>query len=99
MALLFDPVLSVIAFILTDSLGNMRDPIFTDYLNRHIESRNRATVISTIFVADSLYSLVARPVFGGLADMDLRYAFVAIGAVTLMGAIVFRIRGDDVISS
>ncbi len=95
MALVFDPVFSFVLYIATDAIGNMRDPILADYSNRHISSKNRATVISIIYLLESLYSMIARPLVGVLADIDLRYAFVAMGSVIILGAIFFRITKDD----
>jgi MFS family permease len=96
MALIFDPVLSFAMYILCDAIGNLRDPIFSDYTNRHIESHNRATVISTIYVIESFYAMIARPFMGWLADFDIRYAFVAIGLIIVSAAIFLRIGKEDV---
>lgn len=96
MATVFHPLFSVIVYIMNDAAGNLRDPIFSDYLNRHIESRNRATVLSTISLAGSLYSVMIRPVIGFLADIDLRYGFVLMGMIILIAAIIFRIGEDDI---
>lgn len=99
MAMIFHPIFSVLLYILNDASGNMRDPIFSDYLNRHIEQRNRATVLSTISLAGSLYSLIMRPIIGMLADIDLRYGFVLMACIILMATILFRITEDDVKAS
>lgn len=91
MIFVFHPVFSVLLYILTDMSSNVRDPIFSDYLNRHIPSGIRATVLSSISMAGSIYALVARPLLGGLADIDLRYAFGVIGLLIISGSLLFRI--------
>lgn len=96
LALVFHPILSVAMYIATDALGNMRDPIMADYANRHIPSHMRATVLSIMYVAASLYSMIMRPIAGLLADIDLRYAFIAMGTVIIFGALFFRVREADV---
>lgn len=96
MIFVFNPVFSVVLFLLTDSTSNIRDPIFSDYLNRHIPSEIRATVLSTISMASSLYALVARPILGVLADVDMRYAFATIGILILTAALLLRIGKEDV---
>lgn len=90
------PIFSVAMYVITDAFGNMRDPIFADYTNRHIESKNRATTISIIYLVESLYMMIIRPFIGLLADMDLRYACILMGCIILAAAIGLRISEDDV---
>lgn len=99
MAFVIHPVFSVGMYIFSDAMGNMRDPIFADYTNRHIESRNRATVISIIYLLESLYLMITRPFIGMLADINLKYACVTMGCIILMAAIILRISEDDVKAS
>jgi len=96
MIFVFHPVFSILLYLLTDASSNVRDPIFSDYLNRHIPSDVRATTLSTISMAGSLYALMARPALGVLADFDLRYAFAAIGFLILSGALLLRIEKQHV---
>lgn len=94
MALIFHPILAVLLFILSDGAGNLRDPIFADYMNRHIPSSTRATTLSAISLITSVYLLLMQPVVGILADADLRYAFLCIGSIIIVFAILLRIRAD-----
>ncbi len=92
MGLIFSPVWAVVLFILHEGFSNFRDPIFTDYQNRHIESYNRATVLSTISLIGGFFYMIMRPIFGYLIDINLSLGFVAIGAVIIIGSIAFRIQ-------
>lgn len=96
MAAVLHPVGSVFLFILNDTVGNVRDPIFADYMNRHIESANRATVLSTVSLAASLYVIPMRLLAGFAVDFDVRLAFLVLAAIILMGAVAFRITESDV---
>ncbi|MBT3292783.1 MFS transporter [Candidatus Peregrinibacteria bacterium] len=96
MAVVFHPALAIMIFILNDGAGCIRDPIFADYQNRHIESKNRATVLSTISLIISLYHLIMRPIIGYFADIDIRYSFIIMAVLILFGAIIFRIKEEDV---
>ena len=96
MAVVFHPVFSVLLYILTDTASSVRDPVFSDYLNRHIESYNRATVLSILSMTTSLYSLIMRPIIGFLVDKDIHYGFIAIGLLIICGAVYFRITQNDV---
>jgi MFS family permease len=96
MALTFNPVAAVLLFILSDGAGNLRDPIFADYLNRHIPSHIRATTLSAISLLTSLYLLLLQPIIGALADVDMRYAFVLMGMLIVGGALLLRINDAHV---
>ncbi len=98
MALVFHPAIAVLLFILSDAAGNLRDPIFADYMNRHIPSSARATTLSAISLITSLYLLLMQPIVGVLADIDLRYAFGSMGCIILIGAIIFRLKEKHVIA-
>lgn len=96
MALIFHPIIAVLLFILSDGAGNLRDPIFADYMNRHIPSTSRATTLSAISLITSLYLLLLQPIVGLLADVDLRYAFLCMGSIIIVSAVCLRIRADHV---
>lgn len=96
MAVVFNPFGAVFLFILSDAAGNMRDPIFADYLNRHIPSAVRATTLSLISVMTSLYLLIMQPVIGWLADIDMKWAFVFMGGVIILGSMSAKLCNRDV---
>jgi len=91
MAVIFNPIIAVILYILNGGIGSMRDPIFADFYNKHISSHNRATVLSTISFLVSLYLVVMQPLLGYLADYKLSYAFLAVSLLIIFGSIFFRI--------
>jgi hypothetical protein len=87
---------SIISIVLVVfAFGSMRvqKPIFLDYLNRHIESRNRATVLSLINVVTGFYVAIMGLLIGFLADVSLNYSFFLMGSLIAIGA--FCIRIDD----
>jgi len=96
MAVIFNPVFAVLFYILNISLAELREPVFADYLNRHIPSYNRATVLSTISVLGSLYHFIVRPILGYLADINLSYAFLLIALVIFLATSLFRIKQEHV---
>lgn len=96
MAVLFHPVLAFLCYILNISAAEIREPVFADYLNRHISSYNRATVLSMISVLGSLYQFIVRPVLGYLADINLSYAFLLIALVIFIATGLFRVKDEHV---
>lgn len=97
MAIIINPIFAIILFIFNDVIGNTRDPIISDYQNRHIDGRNRATVLSTISLLTNGYTAIMLPVMGWMADKNLSAAFIAMATLIIFGNIAFRIKADDVI--
>ncbi len=91
MAITFNPVLAVLLFVFMDGAGNVRDPIFADYLNRHVKSENRATVLSIISLLVSVYTFFMQPLLGFLADKNLSYSFTIASVIILVGSLTFRL--------
>lgn len=85
------PGLAILVFILNDAAGNLRDPVFADYMNRHIPSENRATTLSIIALFVSVYAAVMRPLLATVGDYDLRTAFIVTGTILFVGALIFRV--------
>ncbi|MDO8512893.1 MAG: MFS transporter [bacterium] len=94
MGLIFHPIIAIILMIANWSITNFREPIFTDYQNRHIESYNRATVLSTISLFGNVYALIMRPLFGFLIGYNLALGFILLGIVILIGSLLFRVKTE-----
>jgi MFS family permease len=97
MAVIIQPAAAILFFIFADMVGNVRDPIMTDYQNRHIDGRNRATILSTISLINNGYVAIMLPVIGWIADKNLSAAFITIAAIIIFGNLAFRIKADDVV--
>ena len=48
MAAVSHPAFSVLVFCILSGSMSLKDPVFSGHLNKHIESKNRATVLSLI---------------------------------------------------
>jgi hypothetical protein len=97
MAVVMHPVFSVVAFCALYGSMSLKGPIFSGHLNRHIESKNRATVLSLISMFSGLYVALVGLVIGRIGDFSVTYAFVFMGAVVLIGSLLFRVKrnADD----
>jgi Kef-type K+ transport system membrane component KefB len=71
----------------------VRIPILNALINRHVESENRATVISSVSLLERFVTFLLYPVVGQLADLDrsLNYALWLLGGVCLAFAIGTRL--------
>ena len=91
--------LSVLLFIFAYGSIQFKKPIFDDYLNRHIASGNRATVLSLFNLISGVYITSVGLVIGALADRGLTGAFLFMGAIIVLASSIFRIEGYDVDAS
>jgi len=91
MAAVSHPAALVLVFCLLPGAMDLKAPIFSGHLNRHIESRNRATVLSLISMFSGLYVALMGLLIGTLGDTSLPAALAFMGAVVLVGSIVFRV--------
>ncbi|MCL5410562.1 MAG: MFS transporter [Patescibacteria group bacterium] len=97
MGIIFNPIFAVVLYILHTGFSGVRLPIFSDYQNRHIESYNRATVLSIISLMGSLFNIIMRPIFGRLIDINLSLGFITIAAVIIIGSLMFRIKEKHIV--
>ena len=77
--------------MLSDAAANVQDPIFADYFNRHIPSAVRATTLSLISLLTTGYLLLIQPFIGWIADQNLRWAFIFMGAIIIVGSVFARV--------
>ncbi len=99
MASTFSPALAILLFCLNYGSMSLQEPLFADYMNRHIASAERATVLSTISMLSSLYIALMGPLIGKLADSSLSLAFLFMGSLVIAGAVLFRIDESHLVGS
>ena len=88
--------ISPLLFICAYSSMNLQKPIFADYLNRHIESTNRATVLSMLNMVSGIYVALMGIIIGAIADVSLSSAFFFMGSVILISVLCIRIEDSHV---
>lgn len=74
----------------------VRMPILNDFINRHVESENRATVISSVSLLERFVTFLLYPVIGLLADRSLDHALWLLGGLCAAFALGTRL-SDHVI--
>ncbi|MBN2180761.1 MAG: MFS transporter [Sedimentisphaerales bacterium] len=91
MSVISHSILSIVLVIFAFGSMHIQKPIFLDYLNRHIESKNRATVLSLINVISGFYVAVMGLLIGFVADISLKHSFVLMGTLIAVGALYIKI--------
>ena len=97
LAVVLHPIFSVVLFCLVRGSMSFGKPLFAHYQNVHIESKNRATVLSIITMFAGMYQALMGLVIGRIADYQLSAAFMFMGAISLLGACLFRINESHLI--
>ncbi len=90
-------VVAIVALGAMMVLTMLREPLFTDYMNRRTDSSIRATVLSMRRLGIAIVLAVASPLAGGLGERSLPLAFLALGLATAAVAIpayVLWLRAD-----
>lgn len=85
------PIATALVIVLMYGLNDMKAPLFSAYQNALIQSRNRATVLSLINMFLNLFGALASPLYAALAERSLPLAFVAMGAVIIIAALILRV--------
>lgn len=91
MSFIIQPVFAFIFYVLIFSLSNIRTPLFSQYQNDHIESHNRATVLSIISMFGSIYFIISQLIIGKIANYDLLTGFLVMGLIIISTSLIFRI--------
>ncbi len=91
MAFIFQPIVSVILFCLAYGSTSIQNPLFAEYRNIHIESHNRATVLSLISMLSGFYVALMGLVIGRIGDYSIPAAFIFMGITVIFSSLFFRI--------
>lgn len=96
LAYVFNPILSVILYLLIRIISSMRDPIFSELINKELSSNNRAALLSVISMISGILTFIFRPIIGILSDIDIRYGFIFLGILCLISAFAFPIKSHHI---
>ena len=88
--------MAFIAIFGVTNLKLFRAPILGALINEEIESRERATVLSGVSMIERISTTLLYPVTGLLADKSLNMAFLVIGVITFLLAVLLRVEEDQI---
>jgi len=81
-------------FIVIPAFGMSRSVLISNYMNKHIGSAQRATVLSTVGMGRQLMGMLVLPAVGLLTKLSLSWTFAALGAVVLACAWASSVEED-----
>src|SRR5262249_26775355 len=88
------PAFALPAAMVISGMKLLRGPLLSDLINRLVESRNRATVLSGVSMLQRAVLFLLYPVVGWAADRSLPVAFAGLGAATLLFAALSRLPAE-----
>ena len=86
----------LVAIFIITGLKIMRAPVLSDFMNKHIESRNRATVLSGVSMLNKIFIMILYPIVGLIADFSLWFTFLFLGIATLIFSLMNRIESKHI---
>lgn len=89
--------LVLLSIIVGGGFGLSRTPLFISYMNKHIPSAKRATVLSTVSMLRQFTLVVANPLVGMLVDWSLNYTLIILGAAAIAFAFVSKVEENHLI--
>lgn len=90
-------VLVIILFIIAQGVGFPRDVLFINYLNKHISSKKRATVLSVISMVKSTVYVIIYPIGGLLMDYNPKLTLLIFGVIIILAQFVSKVEEKHLI--
>ena len=88
---------TLIGISIAAAFGLTRKPLFQNYMNKHIKSAERSTVLSTVSMFYMLSMAIIDIVLGFFVDLNLTYTLTAIGIMIIAFGIISKIEEDHLI--
>ncbi|MBT5023053.1 MFS transporter [Candidatus Woesearchaeota archaeon] len=89
--------LTIFAILLVSAFGLSRQTLFNNYLNKYIESHNRATVLSSISMMSKLSRAIAYPIIGLLVEQSLTMTLVILGFALIIVSLISKVEEEHLI--
>ena len=89
--------ITILLILLISGFGLSRDVLFQSYMNKYIESHNRATVLSTVSMIDRFFRAVLYPLMGLLVEWSLNYTLVAVGVAIVLFALMSGVKEEHLV--
>ncbi|MBU3896397.1 MAG: MFS transporter [Nanoarchaeota archaeon] len=83
--------LVLLSIIVGGGFGLSRKPLFASYINKHIPSSKRATVLSTIYMLRQFAIAVVNPIVGLAVEWSLGNTLIILGVIAVIFSFISRI--------
>ena len=89
--------MALFGMLMAGAFGLTRKPLFHSYLNKYIQSGERATVLSTISMFYSFSAAIINIVLGYFVDLNIGYTLVVIGLFIITLGIISKLEEEHLI--
>ncbi|MFH2020786.1 MAG: MFS transporter [archaeon] len=89
--------IAVILIVMIFAVGFTRRNLISNYMHKYIESKNRATVISSVSMLDGLGRAIVYPLVGILAGISLQLCLLVLGSIAIIFSIFSRVEEGHLI--
>jgi len=86
-----------VAVILSITFGMARMPLMESYMNKHVESSNRATVISIVSMIGHLLTAIVLVSVGYLVEWSITYTLIIVGIIIILFSIFSAVEESHLI--
>jgi len=94
MAVFNNALFVIFSIIGAGGLKMLRQPILVDFMNQHIESANRATVLSGVSMLERMIVFILYPLVGLVADVSVSYVLLGLGVLIIVFSFTTRIEAS-----
>lgn len=94
LAFSFNAYIAIACMLLIGGFGMTMKPLFYSYINKYIESKNRATILSAVSMSRAIVAAIANIVFGCLVDWNTRYTLFGIGLIVILFTVSSKVREE-----
>jgi len=92
----FLPVV-LVSIVIVTAFGWSRIPLIVSYMNKHIPSSERATILSTVNMFHTLLMVIAYPLIGILAEWSLAMTLLILGTIGIVVSLGIRVKEEYLI--
>jgi MFS family permease len=97
MGLIDSIIIWILLLVFAQGFGYPRDVLFVNYLNKHIESDQRATILSIISMIKSLAFAIIYLVAGYFMEINWKLTLIGFGIVMLISQIISRVKEEHLL--
>jgi len=89
--------ITIISICLIAGFGLTRRDVSLSYLNKYIDSKHRATVLSAISMLYTLTLTLSNLILGYFVDINLRYTLIGLGIMIMLVAITSKVKEEHLL--
>ncbi|MBI2609257.1 MAG: MFS transporter [Deltaproteobacteria bacterium] len=88
---------TLLGIILGGGIGLSRRPILISYMNKHIPSHQRATILSCVSMMRTFMLVIINPFVGYLASQYLNTTFIVLGSFALLFSLASKVQEEHLL--